>query len=926
MKSRFYLRLFLLFSLLVYIQGYASILPTGFTESRLATGLDPTGVTTMPDGRILVTIKSGKILVLKNSVLLSTPFLTISNVDNFNERGLLNVVIDPNFATNHFIYVYYTFKNTSTNISNNRVSRFTINGDVAVPGSELVLINFDNLSTVGWHNGGGLVYGADGKLYMSTGENTVASNSQSFTTLLGKVLRINPDGTIPADNPYFNTTTGKNKAIYALGFRNPFKMKIQPGTGKIFVNDVGASTWEEINELVAGKNYGWPVIEGKRTNQVAPANYKDPAYTYDHSNGNCSITGSTFYNPATQQFPAQYAGKYFIADYCGGWIRYVDPSNNFALSNFASGVDRPLDLATDNAGNLYYISRGGLGGGSDADNTSSSEGELWRVTFTGSGAVSITVNPQNKTVAAGGRVSFVMSASGAAPLQYQWKKNGVDIPGANTSVFTIDSALLSDNGSAFSIVVSNANSSKTSTAAILTVVQNTAPVPVILTPVEGTLYEAATTFGFSGTANDAEDGTLPASAFTWLIELHHDTHTHPAMDAVSGITSGSFSIPDGGETSDNVWFRITLTVRDALGTTTTIFRDIFPKKVNVTLGTVPAGIPLKLDGTAIATPFTFTGVVGLKRSIGADSMVSFNGVTYAFSGWSNNGTATQTISTPNVNTTYTATYVVSTSNTLTPVADAYVKSGVNANTTFGTTDATQLQSKNTTSADLVRRSYLRFDISQASALITTAKLRLFGRKNSTESNNIMVSVSGVSNLTWNETTITWNNKPALNASVIGTVVVNALPTAGQYYEWDVSAYVKAAKQAGATAVSFCLSNPATSTSYVFFNSKEASANKPQLIVTGGNGTSAASINVVNNIRQAVVAPNPTRGLFTLTVHEPVRFIRVADAISGTGVLTLETSDASERFEFGNNLPAGIYILNIHYKSGRVETKRIQKIF
>jgi len=904
----------------------AGTLPTGFTETRLATGLDPTGVTALQDGRILITIKSGRVLVIKNNGLLSTPFLTISNVDNWNERGLLTVIEDPNFATNHFIYAYYTYKNPTTNVSNNRVSRFTINGDVATPGSELVLFNFNNLSSVGWHNGGGLVYGGDGKLYMSTGENANANNAQSFTTLLGKVLRINPDGTIPADNPYFNTTSGNNRAIYALGFRNPFKMKIQPGTGIIYVNDVGAGTWEEVNELAAGRNYGWPVIEGKRTNQTAPANYSDPKYAYNHSAGNCSITGSTFYNPATQQFPAQYAGKYFILDYCGGWIRYLDPANNFALSNFATGLDRPLDLAVDNAGSLYYISRGGLGGGSDADNTSSNEGELWKVTYTGSGNVSITVNPQNKTVPAGGQVSFVISASGAAPLQYQWRRNGTNISGANSSSYTIPSVTINDNGARFSVVVSNASSTSTSTEATLTVVNNNAPVVEIITPATGTLYEAGSTFGFSGNGTDAEDGTLPASSFTWKIELHHDVHAHPAMDPVSGIKSGSFSIPDEGETSDNVWFRVHLTVTDAFGTASSVFRDIFPKKVDVTLTTIPAGLPLKLDGTSITTPYTFKGVVGLSRSIQADNTLTSGGATYTFSSWSNNGSAMQSIRTPNINTTYTATYVVATSSILAPVADAFVKSGVNANRTFGTSDASQLQTKKTTSTDLIRQSYLRFDISQAGTAISSAKLRLLGRKNSTENNNIRVSVFGVSNLTWNESTLTWNNKPAANSTVLATVTVNASPTsAGQYYEWDVSTYVKTAKQAGATAVSFLLSNSDNTASYVLFNSKEASSNKPQLVLTTGSGTSSIAISrAPASMSQAVVAPNPSRTVFTLTVPDAVQSVKITDNRSGVVVLTSGSLNARQSMQFGKNLPAGLYTITIQYKNGRVESKKLQK--
>ena len=157
MKNPIYTRFLILYLVLISGTLFSATLPTGFTETRLASGLDPTGVTAMADGRVLVTIKSGRIRVIKNGALLSTPMLIISNVDNWNERGLLSVVVDPNFATNGFIYVYYTYKNPSSGVSNNRVSRFTISGDVAVAGSERVLINTDNLSSVGWHNGGGLV-------------------------------------------------------------------------------------------------------------------------------------------------------------------------------------------------------------------------------------------------------------------------------------------------------------------------------------------------------------------------------------------------------------------------------------------------------------------------------------------------------------------------------------------------------------------------------------------------------------------------------------------------------------------------------------------------------------------------------------------------------------------------------------------------
>src|SRR4029077_7857856 len=149
------------------------------------------------------------------------------------ERGLLGVALDPNFQSNHFLYVYYT---ATTPAVHNRVSRFTANGDVAVPNSELILLELNNLSSATNHNGGAMHFGPDGKLYIAVGENANGSNSQTLANLLGKMLRINADGTIPDDNPFVGTATGQNRAIWAMGLRNPFTFAFQPGTGRMFIN------------------------------------------------------------------------------------------------------------------------------------------------------------------------------------------------------------------------------------------------------------------------------------------------------------------------------------------------------------------------------------------------------------------------------------------------------------------------------------------------------------------------------------------------------------------------------------------------------------------------------------------------------------------------------------------------------------------
>ena len=180
-------------------------------------------------------------------------------VDSAGERGLIGIALHPDFATNGFVYIYSTRIDGG---SHNRISRFTAAGDVAAAGSEIALVDLPNLSGATNHNGGGMHFGSDGKLYVGVGENANSAQAQNLATPFGKLLRFNDDGTIPTDNPFYATQSGLARAIWASGLRNPFTFAVQPGTGRIHINDVGQDTWEEINLGVAGANYGWPTSEG----------------------------------------------------------------------------------------------------------------------------------------------------------------------------------------------------------------------------------------------------------------------------------------------------------------------------------------------------------------------------------------------------------------------------------------------------------------------------------------------------------------------------------------------------------------------------------------------------------------------------------------------------------------------------------------
>lgn len=327
-------------------------LPDGFVEEKVVQGI--TGAVAMaiaPDGRIFVCEQTGALRVVRNGVLLPEPFVTL-DVDSYWERGLIGVTLDPRFPEQPFIYVHSI---PAKPFPHHRISRFTANGDVAEAGSEKILFETDDQRKVkspvpAGHQGGALRFGPDGKLYFGLGDQRTGEPAQALDSVLGKMLRINPDGTIPDDNPFIARTQGVCRAIWALGLRNPFAFAFHPITGRMFINDVGESTWEEIDEGVAGSNYGWPRSEGP-TNDPA---FRAPIHAYGRGVGR-SITGGVFYT--ADQFPPPFRDKYFFADFEAHWIRVLDPSDPKSVTPFARNLTRPVDLAVGPDGCLYVLHR-----------------------------------------------------------------------------------------------------------------------------------------------------------------------------------------------------------------------------------------------------------------------------------------------------------------------------------------------------------------------------------------------------------------------------------------------------------------------------------------------------------------------------------------------------------------------------------------
>jgi putative heme-binding domain-containing protein len=325
-------------------------LPEGFKADVVATGF--TGATALEgaaDGRIFVCEQTGALRVIKNGKLLAEPVLKVP-VDATWERGLIGVTVAPDFPKTPHLFVCYV---TAKPYPHHVISRFTAAGDVAEPASEKVLLEGDDQRKLGGevpagHQGGALHFGKDGKLYIAIGDQTAGKPAQDLNSLLGKLLRINANGSIPDDNPFVSKATGKYRATWALGLRNPFTFAVQPETGRIFINDVGGQA-EEINEGSAGANYGWPTVEHGPTS--------DPRFTgpIHHYPTACIIGGA--FAPKELSWPKEYRGQYFFGDFNHGWIKTIDPARPALARSFVTGLRRPVDLRFAPDGDLYVLLR-----------------------------------------------------------------------------------------------------------------------------------------------------------------------------------------------------------------------------------------------------------------------------------------------------------------------------------------------------------------------------------------------------------------------------------------------------------------------------------------------------------------------------------------------------------------------------------------
>lgn len=260
-------------------------------------GLDwPTAFAFAPDGRLFVAERySGKILIIENGTVLPDAFYQFDDLGTLHDEGLLGLALDPSFPSAPWVYVYYTFDDADNGTVYNRIVRIQATGNTGGP-MEVLL---DQIPSGVWHIGGPIQFGPDGKLYAVVGDSYIPANAQNLSTMAGKVLRMNPDGSVPDDNPFVGNAS-VNPFIYTYGHRNNFGIAFQPATGDAIVTENGPECNDEVNRLVPGRNYGWgptytcthPPPDPLNTNRDGP----DPVLPMIWYSPNTALTNAIVYD------------------------------------------------------------------------------------------------------------------------------------------------------------------------------------------------------------------------------------------------------------------------------------------------------------------------------------------------------------------------------------------------------------------------------------------------------------------------------------------------------------------------------------------------------------------------------------------------------------------------------------------------------
>ena len=741
-------------------------LPTGFSDVKVISGVtEAVSADFAPDGTAFVALKTGVIKTFNFNgstwTQASVDFADLSTqVNNYHDRGLTGIAVDPQFPTRPYVYVNYTYNKDPRDGPGGVVPKWGVPGqayDVCpAPADEnnpgiagcVVQDRVTRLTAVksgnnwvmqtekelmvggcyqfGSHASGDVAFGPDGKLYASSGEGASfitldygqysnpcddpaneggSLRSQDYRSATdplgvdGSVFKMDPDtGFIPSQ-------ATANSWLVAYGQRNPWRLAFRPkadGTGlskELWSGDVGASKAEEVNRIAdvtavaSPVNRGWPCYEGNYVESARQPGWdglnlalcenlyaeglgavQKPVFSYqtrdgpplvggeDCANVTSSVSGVAF-GTAQSNYPAAYKGAMFFADYARSCVWALGKKadgepNPTDIKNFVEAAETPVDLLTGPGGDLYYVDYG-----LDADGVAEGEAGIHRIVYSGSNGIPtarITASPSS------GAAPLNVNLSGATStdpdgdvLTYRWDfdNNGTwDATGVSTS-HTYPA------GTYTAKLEVNDGHGHTATATRQIQSGNTAPTLGTVTPSSSLTWATGDPINFSATATDPQQGTMPASAFSWSVSIEHCPsgvcHTHP-FNQQSGVAAGSFTAPPHEYPSHLL---VTVTVTDSGGLTDSRTVVLQPKTVEVTFASSPTGAGVTVGDTAHTAPYTETFIQGSPFTVTAAPTVGTGAATAVFTSWSDGGARSHVITAPAAPTTYTATYTLASQNT-----------------------------------------------------------------------------------------------------------------------------------------------------------------------------------------------------------------------------------------------------------------------